>query len=73
MIAPAVLTLLEEGRLEVKGRLPWSSNHTFLGEVTLDGASSLAGNGLGDERGVGDEDIGTPKHAAQTDPGARPE
>jgi uncharacterized repeat protein (TIGR03843 family) len=41
LIAPAVLTLLEEGHLEVKGRLPWSSNHTFLGEVTLDGASSL--------------------------------
>jgi len=36
-----VSRLLEEGRLAVKGRLPWSSNYTFLGEVSLDGASSL--------------------------------
>src|SRR5215510_10950205 len=38
--AVPVLTLLERGRLDVKGRLPWSSNLTFLGEVSLDGATS---------------------------------
>jgi uncharacterized repeat protein (TIGR03843 family) len=39
-VASAVLTLLERGRLDVKGRLPWSSNLTFLGEVSLDSAAS---------------------------------
>jgi hypothetical protein len=28
--------------MEVKGRLPWSSNGTFLAELCLDGASGLA-------------------------------
>ena len=35
-----VLTRLERGRLDVKGRLAGSSNLTFLGEVTLDGVAS---------------------------------
>ena len=35
-----VFTRLERGRLDVKGRLPGSSNLTFLGEVTLDGVAS---------------------------------
>ena len=36
----SVLTRLERGRLDVKGRLAGSSNLTFLGEVTLDGVAS---------------------------------
>lgn len=34
--------LLLRGEVIVKGRLPWSSNATFLVEVTLDGTHSLA-------------------------------
>ena len=34
--------LLLRGEVTVKGRLPWSSNATFLVEVTLDGARGLA-------------------------------
>ena len=38
MIPPA----LERGELEVLGRMPWASNHTFLGRVCLDGEEVLA-------------------------------
>jgi uncharacterized repeat protein (TIGR03843 family) len=31
---PPALTLLATGEIEVKGRMPWSSNATFLAEVT---------------------------------------
>lgn len=34
---PRVLTLLREGEIELRGRLPWSSNGTFLVEVCRDG------------------------------------
>ena len=34
---PQVLDLLRNGEIEVKGRMPWSSNGTFLVEVCLDG------------------------------------
>ena len=40
--AQPALTLLREGELEVKGRMPWSSNGTYLVEVTLGDASGLA-------------------------------
>jgi hypothetical protein len=41
--APAeALDLLARGTLAVKGRLPWSSNATFLVEATRDGARALA-------------------------------
>lgn len=33
------LRLLTEGEVEIEGRLPWSSNHTFLTRVSLDGES----------------------------------
>jgi uncharacterized repeat protein (TIGR03843 family) len=36
------LDLLVHGEIEVKGRLPWSSNGTFLVEVGHDGASATA-------------------------------
>jgi uncharacterized repeat protein (TIGR03843 family) len=36
------LTLLGAGEIELKGRLPWSSNATFLVELCLDGTSALA-------------------------------
>ncbi len=36
------LTLLERGEIEVKGRLPWSSNGTFLVDVCLDGDEGIA-------------------------------
>ncbi|MGI9023113.1 MAG: SCO1664 family protein [Acidimicrobiales bacterium] len=39
---PDHLTLLGAGEIEVKGRLPWSSNGTFLVEVCLDGVSGRA-------------------------------
>ena len=35
--APDVLTLLAAGDVSVKGRLPWSSNGTFLVELCLEG------------------------------------
>ncbi len=35
--APAALTVLAEGTVEMKGRLPWSSNATFLVHVCLGG------------------------------------
>ncbi len=37
-----MLEVLSRGRLEVKGRLPWSSNLTFLAEASLAEASALA-------------------------------
>jgi len=36
------LTLLTRGAVNIKGRMPWSSNATFLVEVVLDGAATLA-------------------------------
>ena len=36
------LTLLDQGDIEVKGRMPWSSNATFLVTVALDGESTDA-------------------------------
>ena len=40
--APEPLTLLSEGQVEVEGRLPWSSNGTFLVRVCLQGAEDQA-------------------------------
>ncbi len=40
--APAALELLTRGAITVKGRMPWSSNATFLAEVALEGATALA-------------------------------
>jgi len=37
-----VLELLRRGHIEVKGRMPWSSNGTFLVEVCLDGEETPA-------------------------------
>jgi len=36
--APDALTVLSEGRIELKGRMPWSSNGTFLVTVEHDGS-----------------------------------
>ena len=36
------LSLLNEGALELQGRMPWSSNNTFLVEACLDGRTGLA-------------------------------
>jgi len=36
---PEALTLLTLGEIEVKGRMPWSSNATFLASVCLDGVT----------------------------------
>ncbi len=36
-----VTEVLARGELEVKGRMPWSSNATFLVEATLEGAEAL--------------------------------
>ncbi|MDQ6840641.1 MAG: SCO1664 family protein [Actinomycetota bacterium] len=35
--APDVLTVLSEGRIEIQGRMPWSSNGTFLVTVGEEG------------------------------------
>jgi uncharacterized repeat protein (TIGR03843 family) len=40
--SPDHLTLLRSGEIEVKGRLPWSSNGTFLVDLCLDGATGMA-------------------------------
>jgi uncharacterized repeat protein (TIGR03843 family) len=40
--ADAARGVLARGEIRVKGRMPWSSNATFLAEVTLDGATALA-------------------------------
>jgi uncharacterized repeat protein (TIGR03843 family) len=37
-----VIDLLQRGEMELKGRLPWSSNGTFLVEVVLDEERDLA-------------------------------
>ncbi|MGH9280336.1 MAG: SCO1664 family protein [Acidimicrobiales bacterium] len=39
---PGALTRLTDGDIEVRGRLPWSSNGTFLVDVRLDGEASPA-------------------------------
>jgi uncharacterized repeat protein (TIGR03843 family) len=36
-----VLRLLTRGELDIQGRMPWSSNNTFLAEVCLDGVHGL--------------------------------
>lgn len=36
-----VLSVLREGQVELKGRMPWSSNGTFLAEVAGDGGEPL--------------------------------
>jgi uncharacterized repeat protein (TIGR03843 family) len=41
MTADPAVEVLTRGELTVKGRLPWSSNATFLVEATLDGATTL--------------------------------
>ena len=41
-LTDAAKRLLAEGDITVKGRLPWSSNGTFLVEVCLDGETSQA-------------------------------
>jgi uncharacterized repeat protein (TIGR03843 family) len=38
----SALDLLTRGEITVKGRMPWSSNATFLAEVALDGTAALA-------------------------------
>src|SRR5207247_10275560 len=35
-------TLLTRGRITLRGRMPYSSNATFLAELDLDGAAGLA-------------------------------
>ncbi|MDQ6783088.1 MAG: SCO1664 family protein [Actinomycetota bacterium] len=40
--SPDQLTLLGAGEIEVKGRLPWSSNGTFLVGLCLDGVTGTA-------------------------------
>jgi uncharacterized repeat protein (TIGR03843 family) len=39
---PQVSDLLRRGEIEVKGRMPWSSNGTFLVDVCLDGDETAA-------------------------------
>ncbi|MGH9222990.1 MAG: SCO1664 family protein [Acidimicrobiales bacterium] len=39
---PGALTVLAEGEISVRGRLPWSSNGTFLVDLCLDGETSHA-------------------------------
>ena len=41
MSATELIDLLEQGDVTVKGRMPWSSNATFLVEVCLDGRMML--------------------------------
>jgi uncharacterized repeat protein (TIGR03843 family) len=41
MAASPAVEMLTRGALTIKGRLPWSSNATFLVEATLDGATTL--------------------------------
>jgi uncharacterized repeat protein (TIGR03843 family) len=41
MAADPAVEVLARGELTIKGRLPWSSNATFLVEATLDGATTL--------------------------------
>jgi uncharacterized repeat protein (TIGR03843 family) len=39
--APELIPLLEQGDMTVKGRMPWSSNATYLVEVCADGRTAL--------------------------------
>ena len=39
---PSVREILTNGEVELKGRMPWSSNATFLVEACLDGATAPA-------------------------------
>jgi uncharacterized repeat protein (TIGR03843 family) len=39
---PDALTILADGEIEIQGRMPWSSNRTFLVTVSLDGAEIAA-------------------------------
>jgi uncharacterized repeat protein (TIGR03843 family) len=41
MATSTAVDVLTRGALALKGRLPWSSNATFLVEATLDGATTL--------------------------------
>jgi uncharacterized repeat protein (TIGR03843 family) len=38
----SMLSLLTRGEITVRGRMPWSSNATFLVELALDGGTALA-------------------------------
>ncbi|HLY84003.1 MAG TPA: SCO1664 family protein [Acidimicrobiales bacterium] len=38
----SALTILAEGEVEIQGRMPWSSNRTFLVTVSLDGTDLAA-------------------------------
>src|SRR5207248_1356706 len=40
--ATDALTVLRRGEVEVQGRMPWSSNATFLATVSLDGVAMSA-------------------------------
>jgi hypothetical protein len=40
--SPDALTVLTEGEIEIQGRMPWSSNRTFLVTVRLDGVDMPA-------------------------------
>jgi uncharacterized repeat protein (TIGR03843 family) len=40
--SPNALTILAEGEVEIQGRMPWSSNRTFLVTVSLDGTDLAA-------------------------------
>jgi uncharacterized repeat protein (TIGR03843 family) len=40
--SPDALIVLTEGEIEIQGRMPWSSNRTFLVTVGLDGAELTA-------------------------------
>jgi uncharacterized repeat protein (TIGR03843 family) len=40
--APDTLTILADGEIEIQGRMPWSSNRTFLVTVSLDGVDLSA-------------------------------
>lgn len=42
MSSAELIALLEHGDLTVKGRMPWSSNATYLAEVCLAGTTALA-------------------------------
>ncbi len=41
-VSPTALDVLSRGEVAVKGRMPWSSNATFLVELALGGATALA-------------------------------
>jgi uncharacterized repeat protein (TIGR03843 family) len=40
--APAAVDVLTRGRVTLRGRMPWSSNATFLAEVELESTTALA-------------------------------